>query len=393
MNTNSTPNQDFYSAVLAVWSILAASAVMMIDQNMFILALALLVMIVVFTVTRVFPYSSVLATVSGVVIYLVVYFGVYPFSLVILAVPVSVVVVLVATAGVVTWVMRRINSNVGQLRTNLQLLTDLVPYDPETGLLLWQHARQRLETELARCRRYQKSFALIMLEPASTTDEQLGDEARKELNRRITKLLIQTCRTDVDIPFIGHHFGVILPETEVSGAEKFASRLQANSVQLLLDLRMAVAAFPTDGVTSDELIAACDAALQSAVTAQQTIIRYDSIKKPETLEVVAPSTPGVDMPEPATKETNNYQDTLGSDEYLLTFSEFDNLGDLPLVQENLKNIPEIADVTLLEYTDKRLVFKLKSKAGLSDQQFSNLSGLHVHAIRTNRNSIEVELAK
>jgi GGDEF domain-containing protein len=393
MNTNSTPNQDIYSAVLAVWSILAASAVMMIDQQTFILALALLVMIVIFTITRPFPYSSVISTLAGVVIYVAVYFGIYPFSLAALTIPAGVVVILAATTSVVTFVMRRINSNMGRLHTNLQLLSDLVPYDPETGLLLWQHARQRLETELARCRRYQKSFALIMLEPVNDVDEQMSDEARKELNRRITKLLIQTCRTDVDIPFIGHHFGVILPETEASGAEKFAGRLQANSVQLLLDLRIGVAAFPTDSVTTDELIAACDSALQTAITSQQTIVRFDSLKQPEPLEVVAPGEEENDPVKPAAQGTNDYLDTLSPDEYLLTFSEFGNLGDLPLVQENLKNIPEITDATLLEYSDKRLVFKLKSRFDLSERQFSNLSGLHVQAIKISRKSIEIELAK
>ncbi|MGD0708509.1 MAG: diguanylate cyclase [Anaerolineaceae bacterium] len=388
MNTNSTPNQDIYSAILAVWSILAASAVMMIDQQTFILALALLVMIVIFTITRPFPYSSVFSTLAGAVVYLAVYFGIFPFSLASLTVPASVVVIFAATAGVVTFVMRRINSGVGRLHTNLQLLSDLVPYDPETGLLLWQHARQRLETELARCRRYQKSFSLIMLEPANTADESLGDEARKELNRRITKLLVQTCRTDVDTPFTGHHFGVILPETEAAGAEKFAGRLQANSVQILLDLRIAVVSFPTDGVTSDELITACETALQAAIATEQTIVRYDSLKKTEALDVVAPN-----EPEPAPKKTNDYLGTLEPHEYLLTFLEFGNMADIPLVQENLKNIQEIDHFTLLEYSKGRLVFKLASKAALLDQQFSNLSGLHVKAIRTAGNSIEIDLDK
>jgi GGDEF domain-containing protein len=393
MNTNSTPNQDIYSALLAVWSILAASAVMMIDQQTFILALALLVMIVIFTITRPFPYSSMFSTLAGAVVYLAVYFGIFPFSLAALTVPASVVVIFAATAGVVTFVMRRINSGVGRLHTNLQLLSDLVPYDPETGLLLWQHARQRLETELARCRRYQKSFSLIMLEPANTADESLGDEARKELNRRITKLLIQTCRTDVDTPFTGHHFGVILPETEAAGAEKFADRLQANSVQILLDLRIAVVSFPTDGVTSDELITACETALQAAITTEQTIVRYDSLKKTEALDVVAPNEPGTNVPEPAPKKANDYLETLEPHEYLLTFLEFGNMADIPLVQENLKNIQEIDHFTLLEYSKGRLVFKLASKATLSDQQFSNLSGLHVKAIRTAGNSIEIDLDK
>ena len=394
MNPNPEPNQDNYPAILAVWSILAASGVVLIDQQTFVLALALLVMIVIFTITRLFSYSSFISMLVGSGIYLAVYFSIFPFSFESLTTPGSVVLIFAATAGLGTMVMRKMNTNVGRLHTDLQLLSDLIQYDTETGLLLWQHACQKLDVELARCRRYQKNFSIIMLEPANTTYENLGVGNRKESNLRIAKLLLQTCRIDVDIPFTGHHFGVILPETDAEGSVEFAKRLLANSARkALLDLRISIACFPADGVTPEELIFACETALQVAVVSEQTIVRYDKIHESAESDAFSSNDSGSYPSELLTKKANNYLENLGPDESLLTFLEFHNMADLSLIQENLADIKEIEDVSMLEYSEGRLIFKLKSKANLSGEQFSDLRGLHIKAIRAVEKSIEIELDK
>ena len=136
----------------------------------------------------------------------------------------------------------------------------------------------------------------------------------------------------------------------------------------MLDLRIATASFPVNGVTSEELISACEAALEISLKSGQSIVSADQIhKEAKLVDEIFPSKSPSGVPE---KSKGNYRVNLGADEYLLTFPGFFNLADLPLVQEILSSFDEIENATLLEYSDGRLVFKLKSKINLSDKTFS-----------------------
>jgi GGDEF domain-containing protein len=372
MNTNHSANQDVSIAILAVWSILAATSIVLIDPQTYVLALALLTLVVTLTSIRPFPYSSIITMLVSAVLYLVVYFSIVPFVLSDrLVIPVSVVLIFAATSGLGSLLIRAMSRNVGQLRNDMQLLSDLIQFDSVTGLLLWRHASQKLETELARCRRYYKTFGLILLEPANTEYEMLSSEEQKELNLSISKLLLQTCRTDVDTAFIGHHFGVLLPETDAAGTASFAKRLIANSAKTaLINLRIGIAFFPEDGVTSEILITACDAALQSAIHNEQSIVSASNLLEAEKLVAHVSEKSLVDDGNPAEKRIAGSLQLLGSDEYLLTFSDFYNMADLPLLQENLSQIKEIEEVSLVDYSEGRLIFKVKSKKNLADKELS-----------------------
>lgn len=369
MKSNSPSTQAIYTAALTVWSILAASAIMLIDQRTFILALALLVMIVIFTVTRFFPFSSLISMLVASAIYLVSYFSIYHFSVNSLITPGIVVIIFIITAGVSALFVQKMNKNVGKISNELQLLNELKQFDPETGLLLWKHARNKIEAELVRCRRYKKNFALVFIEPVFTTEETLGADIRKESNLTIAKLLMESSRIDVDIPFIGNHFGVILPETDAKGAEIFSKRMLANSAKnLLLDLRIAAVSFPKDGVTTEDLITTCENTLQVAIGSQQSIVRADNIKsEPEpNIAVTEPVSP-VDV---SVEIKADYFDNLVQHEFLLTFSDFYNMADLPIIQENIAEFPEITESNLIEYSDGRLVFKFRSETYLPGKEFS-----------------------
>jgi hypothetical protein len=200
----------------------------------------------------------------------------------------------------------------------------------------------------------------------------LGSNERKELNLIVTKLLLQTSRTDVDTAFIGHHFGVILPETDAAGTTAFARRLLANSAKsALINLRIGTAFFPEDGVTSEMLITACDAALQSAIHNEQSIVSAGNLREAEKLAAYASDKATEAAAVPAEKQANDLLQVLGPDEYRLSFSDFYNMADLPLLQENLAKIKEIEEANLLDYSDGRLVFKVKSKFNLAEKEFSD----------------------
>jgi FOG: GGDEF domain len=372
MDTSHSTNQDLAIAIFSVWTILAAASIVLIDPQTYILALALLTLIVALTSIRPFAYSSIITMLVSVGLYLGVYFSIVPFALTSqLVIPVAVVLIFAATSGLGSMLIRAMSRNVRQLRNDMQLLSDLIQFDSVTGLLVWRHASQKLEAEMARCRRYHKTFGLIFLEPANSDYEIMGSAEQKELNLSVAKLLLQTCRTDVDTAFVGHHFGVILPETDAAGTAAFAKRLLASSAKTaLLNLRIGFASFPDDGVTSESLITICDAALQSAIHNEQSIVSAGNLREAEKLAASSAEKSLAETNQPAEKRAAESLQALGPDEYLMTFSDFYNMADLPLLQENLSKVAEIDEVSLVDYSDGRLIFKVKSKKNLADKQLS-----------------------
>ena len=283
MKTNPTNNQDNYLAILSAWSIFAASGILILDHQMCFLGLAILVMIVIFSVTCLFPYASYISMITGSAIYLAAYFSIFPFSWSEIIIPGCVVLIFFITAGLGTYVMNRLNKIYIRLQTDVQLLTGFIQYDSETGLLRWHYVRQRLDDELVRSRRFKKSFSLLMMEVVNYSHEFPEDEKYRKINQSISRLLSQTCRSNIDIPFGGDHFGVILPETDSDGSVGFAKRLLKDSARKeLLDLRVGIVSFPDDAVTSETMIDACEVALKEAVTSEETIVRYDEIRKPNS---------------------------------------------------------------------------------------------------------------
>jgi diguanylate cyclase (GGDEF)-like protein len=360
-------NQDLYQVVLSIWIVLASVSILLIDPLTYILAIALLIVIITMTCLRVFPYSSFISMAICACIYALVFYSIYPFTLQGMINPIAIILIFAATAGLGTLILRKLSQNYSKIRNDMQLLSDLIQYDTATGLLLWRHASQKLEEELARCRRYQKSFGLVIFESVNSDLDHLGVNERRELNQSVAKVLLQTCRSDVDIAFTGHHFGVILPETDHSGALAFARRLQANAAKnALLELRVATTSFPTDGVTSEILLAGCDAALKSAIENDIPILTVSSLHDQE--KIAATNAGNVDkITSPVQKrQIDNYEQiNLGKDEYLLSFNDFYDMADLSLIQETLTNYEGIQEVHMQDYTDGKLIFKVKSKNDLT----------------------------
>jgi len=367
-NSNQSTFQDVNIAILAVWSVIATGSILLVDHKLFLLSLALLVMIEIVSIARIFPFAAILSTFLASIIYAVTYFSIFHYTgIESVFAPLTVVLILGATGGLCSMLMRAINRNVVRMRKDLQLLSDLIQYDSETGLLLWKHARTRLDTELARCRRYQKTFAFLMLETSKATYEYLETNDRKEIDTAIARLLLKTSRNDVDISFVGNHFGVILPETDAAGAVAFARRLLANAAKVTqLDLRIAVATFPEDGVTPEELIANCEAALQLALASETPVVTAASIRKEPSPQIEMAD---ITNAEALAARGRTQLEGLAADEFLFTLLGFQNLADLPRIQTIISANPAVTDLKLIEYANGRLVFILKGNTDLTKVDF------------------------
>ena len=379
MKPNSLPNKNInvFMTLISLWTITAVFGIVLFDSQISILALALLAMILILTILQVFPFASLVSCIAASVIYAATYFSIYPFTfqLSALRTPLIIILIFIVTALISSVIVRKISKSNAILQKDLQILNELIQYDPETGLLIWQHALQKMSIELARCQRYKKKFSLVFIEPAEKPMLNRSDADRAELSAAIARLIIENCRLDVDLPFCGHHFGVILPETDAEGAVMFAKRLLSRSNRTeLLDLRIGTVSFPVDGVTTDELISSCDAALQTANANEQSIVRSDTIREIEKTN--SPEAIPDELPElkntPLKKSNKNEFISLGNNEYLLCFANFTNIGDLPLVEETITDFADIKSVDVVNYRDNRLELKLKSQKAIDDSFMKNL---------------------
>ena len=138
----------------------------------------------------------------------------------------------------------------------------------------------RLDAEMERAKRYESTMTVLMIDldhfkqVNDTRGHLVGDDVLRELAR----LLVESIRTvDLVARFGGEEFVVMLPETGLAGAVRFAERtterIAANEFVLAhggvrLTSSIGVASFPAPGVeTVEDLFARADEALYRAKAA------------------------------------------------------------------------------------------------------------------------------
>lgn len=150
--------------------------------------------------------------------------------------------------------------------------------DPLTGLNNRRHFDSALETEIGRSRRFGGDVGLLMLDLDSFKPindrygHQEGDRVLVELAillRRLTRDVDQLAR------YGGDEITIILPQTDLAGAELLAERVRAGiealtvpsevaSAQLSVTASLGVASLPDCANDRDSLVRAADAALYRA---------------------------------------------------------------------------------------------------------------------------------
>jgi diguanylate cyclase (GGDEF)-like protein len=164
-----------------------------------------------------------------------------------------------------------------ELKTTTQRLEDLSAHDGLTSLYNYREFRRRLAMEVERALRYDRSFALLLLDidHFKIVNDTFGHQAGDEVLRALAALFRGAVRpTDQVSRYGGDEFAVLLPETPDSGALAVAER-----IWLLLDSRaipipspqgvsitisIGVATFPKSAKSEDQLIRAADQALYAA---------------------------------------------------------------------------------------------------------------------------------
>jgi diguanylate cyclase (GGDEF)-like protein len=150
--------------------------------------------------------------------------------------------------------------------------------DELTGLFNVRQFHSRLDNEIERAERFGQPMSLVMLDidkfksVNDTYGHQQGDRVLVEVARVLRRL-----SRDVDLParYGGEEMAVVLPQTDLRGAELGAERMRAAiegmQIQRLdgggllpITASFGVASFPAEAGDKTSLIAAADAALYRA---------------------------------------------------------------------------------------------------------------------------------
>lgn len=126
--------------------------------------------------------------------------------------------------------------------TKLELYDEV---DDETGLFNARHLLHQTDLEMARARRYQTLFSVVLIDLPTAPFTALRARERRSVLRDLGRLLGESVRTVDHVVHVrdgdAHRFVTVLPETAHDGAEVFRSRFDERVRAYLADRGVLVA--------------------------------------------------------------------------------------------------------------------------------------------------------
>ena len=154
-----------------------------------------------------------------------------------------------------------------QKRTEAQV-RELAVTDPLTGLANYRKLVEALESEIQRCDRTGRSFAVLLLDVdgLKRINDAYGHLVGSRALCRVAKVLRSSSRlTDTPARYGGDEFALVLPEAGAEAAERVVRRIAqglGDDRELPpISVSVGVALFPDDGTTMEALLRWADAAL------------------------------------------------------------------------------------------------------------------------------------
>ncbi len=146
--------------------------------------------------------------------------------------------------------------------------------DGLTGIYNRRYFEQTIMQEIERCRRYEKTMSVIMLDidHFKKLNDEFGHLLGDEALRQVSALMVQNVRkADIVCRYGGEEFAVLAPETTGENAVGIAEKLRRAvetwhfpGVPRPVTVTAGVAEFPAQGNDRDELVKAADGALYAA---------------------------------------------------------------------------------------------------------------------------------
>lgn len=149
--------------------------------------------------------------------------------------------------------------------------------DTLTGLYNRRYLEEMMEREIRRAARAEQTLGVLMLDldHFKTFNDTYGHDAGDAVLRQTASFVAKSVRAeDTVCRFGGEEFVVILPTANLGGAQNRAEHIRSKLRELtvlhhgqsvgMITVSIGVSAFPTNGSSSQELLAAADAALYHA---------------------------------------------------------------------------------------------------------------------------------
>ncbi|MFC1907038.1 diguanylate cyclase [Chloroflexota bacterium] len=149
----------------------------------------------------------------------------------------------------------------------------LARVDELTGLLNRRSLDEQIRSEIGRHSRYGGIFSIIILDLDffKAFNDNYGHLAGDKLLKQISGIMENTIRsTDRAFRYGGDEFAVLLPQTAIEAAYTVAERIRqqviskAKAGHIAVTISLGLAAWPADGIRTDQIMATADTALYLA---------------------------------------------------------------------------------------------------------------------------------
>ncbi|MBI5197872.1 MAG: diguanylate cyclase [Nitrospirae bacterium] len=185
------------------------------------------------------------------------------------------------------------NEMASAIQLSYEEIQRLAITDGLTGLHNHREFQKRLDEEISRSRRYQRTASLIMmdLDHFKRFNDTYGHPAGDAVLRTVGTAILQTIRTsDFAARYGGEEMAVILPETEAVEAKILAERIREKVRRLpipipgndsaFITMSIGIATFPEDAGDVERLIETADQALYFAKERgrNQTVMYGETLK-------------------------------------------------------------------------------------------------------------------
>ena len=196
----------------------------------------------------------------------------------------SSLLLLQAFMGVMVVLSMILGAEVNERKRSMEKVRQMAVSDPLTGLANYRLLVDVLDAEIKRFGRTGRPFAILILDldGLKKINDTLGHLAGSRAICRLANIVRVLCRaTDTAARYGGDEFVIVLPETNLAGAQllstRISERLATDIEQPRLSASIGTALYPHDGGTVTELLRAADRALYSKKRQAKLVLPYSMV--------------------------------------------------------------------------------------------------------------------
>lgn len=353
---------------LAIWSMAGVFLFVNYAPETSILGIALNIFIVVLSLTQLFRYVSWVSFLISSLLFVGAGYSILNNNqefLITSGIGTGVFLITTILCELFSSQGRKMEENYGRLK---QVIESLLIYDQNTSLMRWKFAKQALNTEILRGRRYNNDVTLVLFDIRNK--EQFPEDDIRRIKHSVADIILSSIRTDIDIGFIGDAIGLILPETDLSGTNILTERLiRRFSRKVDAYIAAGICCFPEDAISPEDIAERAEEALRVALNSNKSMVSYRSLMEemPET-KPEEEEKDSFTQPVELRDGHSSRQDyvtileniDLDENEWVVWIEGFNQMSDLITIEKSLNASDYVESVEFLFLQAHHLVVKVQS---------------------------------